>query len=97
MNPRIYLVAYDISSPKRWRKVFKYMKCMGEWLQLSVFQCRLTDVERAELQSMLEALINNRQDHVVIIDIAPADKVEPKVTGIGCRKYEPIDHSPTIV
>ena len=41
-NERLYIVAYDIADPKRWRRVFKVMKGYGHWLQLSVFQCRLT-------------------------------------------------------
>ena len=42
---RLYIVAYDIS----WRHVFKTMKGYGHWVQLSVFQCRLTARRRAEM------------------------------------------------
>jgi hypothetical protein len=38
----LYVVAYDIAAPRRWRKVFRIMEGYGEWLQLSVFQCRLS-------------------------------------------------------
>src|SRR5207245_5663551 len=38
----LYIVAYDISDPRRWRRVFRLMNGYGEWLQLSVFQCRLS-------------------------------------------------------
>ena len=48
-NERLYIVAYDIAEPKRWRRVFKVMKGYGYWLQLSVFQCRLTARRRAEM------------------------------------------------
>lgn len=96
MTPRLYIVAYDIRCSKRWRKVFRYMQGMGEWLQLSVFQCRLTDVQRAELQEVLEEIVNQKADHVIIIDVAPADKVEPRVTSIG-KAYEAVTHGPTIV
>ena len=41
---RTYIVTYDISNNKRWRRVFKTMNGFGDWVQLSVFQCRLTDV-----------------------------------------------------
>lgn len=54
MDQRLYIVAYDISSPKRWRRVFKVMKGYGEWVQLSVFQCRLTARQQAELVALLE-------------------------------------------
>ena len=36
-----YVVTYDISDPKRLRKVYKMMLGYGEHLQLSVFQCEL--------------------------------------------------------
>ena len=41
MTQRLYLVAYDVSAPERWRRVFRLMHGYGEWLQLSVFRCRL--------------------------------------------------------
>ena len=41
-DERLYFVAYDIADAKRWRSVFKTMHGYGEWVQLSVFQCRLT-------------------------------------------------------
>ena len=39
---RVYIVAYDIGDPTHWRRVFRTMNGYGRWLQLSVFQCRLT-------------------------------------------------------
>ncbi|MCY4239233.1 MAG: CRISPR-associated endonuclease Cas2 [Rhodospirillaceae bacterium] len=41
-DERIYIVTYDISDTRRWRRVFKTMHGFGEWLQFSVFQCRLS-------------------------------------------------------
>ena len=46
---RLYIVAYDIADQKRWRRVFRTMKGFGRWLQLSVFQCRLSGRRRADL------------------------------------------------
>ena len=40
-DEHLYIVTYDIADAKRWRAVFKLMHGYGEWLQLSVFQCRL--------------------------------------------------------
>lgn len=51
MDQRLYIVAYDISDQRRWRRIFKLMKGYGEWVQLSVFQCRLTRQQHAELIS----------------------------------------------
>ena len=93
---RLYIVAYDISSPKRWRRVFKLMKGQGEWLQLSIFQCRLSAKRRVELQSALELLINRQQDHVIILDLADADKIKPSVSSLG-KIFEAIKREPIIV
>lgn len=47
---RWYLITYDIRDPKRWRKVYALLKGYGEWLQLSVFRCLLTDRDRERLR-----------------------------------------------
>jgi len=36
-DQHLYIVTYDISDQRRWRKVFNLLKGYGEWLQLSVF------------------------------------------------------------
>ena len=91
-----YLVAYDISSNKRWRKVFKTMKGYGEWMQLSVFQCRLDKSNRFRMTDALSGIINHEEDHVLIIDIGPADGIKPKVTSMG-RVFDAIEKAPVIV
>ena len=80
---RIYIVAYDISDRRRWRRVFKTMKGVGEWLQLSVFQCRLSKRRRAELETRLRALVKTGEDHVLLVDVGPADRIELAVESIG--------------
>ena len=87
---RLYIVAYDISEPKRWRHVFKAMKGYGHWLQLSVFQCRLTARRRAEMAARLEALIESAEDHVLIVDLGPADRVDPLVESLGKGYAAPV-------
>ena len=54
---RLYLVTYDISDQKRWRKVFRVMNGFGHWVQLSVFQCRLAARRRADMTAKLDKLI----------------------------------------
>ena len=93
---RLYVVAYDIADPKRWQRVFGAMKGYGQWLQLSVFQCRLTGRRRAEMASRLDELINSSEDHVLILDMGPADKVEPLVESLG-KSYEAPKRQATVV
>ena len=82
-DERTYIVAYDISDRRRWRRVFKTMNGFGEWLQLSVFQCRLSRRRRAELETRLRELVKTGEDHVLLVDVGPADKTELAVESIG--------------
>lgn len=97
MDEHLYIVTYDIADEKRWRAIFKLMHGYGEWLQLSVFQCRLTRSRHIELQQQLNAAMSQADDHVMIIDVGVAETVEPKVQSIGKRAFEPIMRVPVIV
>jgi CRISPR-associated protein Cas2 len=96
MDEHLYIVAYDISDPKRWRKIFKLMHGYGDWLQLSIFQCRLSRRRHAELIATLDELIHHDADHIVIMDLGLADKVKPRVASLG-RNFEPVAREPIIV
>jgi CRISPR-associated protein Cas2 len=93
----LYIVAYDIADPKRWRAIFKLMKGYGEWLQLSVFQCRLSARRHAEMASLLDQLIHHGDDHVVIMDMGPAEAVSPKVTSLGKRDFTAVERRAIVV
>ncbi len=82
-NDHLFIVTYDIADPKRWRRMFKAMHGYGEWLQLSVFQCRLSPLRRAELETRLRELVKNGEDHVLLIDVGPADRIELAMESIG--------------
>ena len=96
-DERLYFIVYDIADAKRWRSVFRTMKGYGEWVQLSVFQCRLSRVRHAELIADLDRIIHHDEDHIVLMDVGPADKVEPKVVSLGKRPYTPVAREPIIV
>lgn len=93
---RLYIVAYDIRDPKRWRMIFKTMHGYGDWLQLSIFQCRLTRLRHAEMIADLDNLIHHDEDHVLIMDIGLADEVSPRVTSLG-KDFQPVTRDTTIV
>jgi CRISPR-associated protein Cas2 len=96
MSEHLYIVAYDIRDTKRWRAVFKQMHGYGEWLQLSVFQCRLSRRRHADLIATLDELIHHREDHVILLDLGPADTVNPRVISLG-KEFRPVEREPTIV
>jgi CRISPR-associated protein Cas2 len=91
-----YVVAYDISEPKRWRRVFKTMKGYGRWLQLSVFHCRLDGSRRIEMAAALEAAIDRTTDHIIILDLGPAEDVELAVESLG-KTFEAIERRAVVI
>jgi CRISPR-associated protein Cas2 len=96
IEERVYIITYDISDDRRWRHVFKLMKGYGRWLQLSVFQCRLSAQRRAELARRLEETIQSRDDHVLILDLGPADKVDPRVESLG-KTFEAVTRTAIVI
>lgn len=96
MSERLYLVAYDIAAPKRWRRVFKALNGYGTWLQLSVFQCRLSPHRHAALIETLAGLIDTGADRVLVVDLGPADRVSPRITSLG-SSVTPIERAAMVV
>ena len=96
MNEHLYIITYDISCQKRWRSVFKLMKAYGDWLQLSVFQCRLSRRRHAELLATLDEIIHHDQDHVLMLDLGVADSVTPRVVSLG-KAFEAVKREAVIV
>jgi len=80
MELRCYVVTYDISSPRRWRKVFRAMHGFGEHVQLSVFRCDLTPLQQAVMKRTLDELVHHHEDQVLIVDLGPS--VEKTIAGI---------------
>jgi len=95
-DEHLYIVAYDIADQKRWRQVFRTMKGYGEWLQLSVFQCRMTKRRQAELVAAIADVINHRADHVVMLDFGPADQASPRIVSLG-KEFEPLTREAVII
>lgn len=94
---RLFLVTYDICEPRRLRKIFKTMQGFGEHLQLSVFQCDLTAIDRIEMQAVLEDIIHKDEDKVLIIDLGPTDPFPLKnIQALG-RQVKLVRRAPAIV
>jgi len=95
-NERLYMVVYDISNPKRWRRIFKIMNEYGEWIQLSVFQCRLSKRKRVEFESKIRSTIKHDKDHVIIVDLGLADKADVAVESIG-KSFKSIQREAVVI
>ena len=96
MEERLYIVTYDISDQRRWRAIFKLMNGYGEWVQLSVFQCRLSRKRHAEMLATLDELIHHGEDHVLLLDLGVADGVVPKIVSLG-KTFQSVKREPVVV
>lgn len=92
----LYIIVYDIREQKRWRKVFRLLHGYGEWLQLSVFQCRLSRSGILQLEASLESALNLREDHLMILDLGVAENVELRVKSLG-QAFSPVEKGAVIV
>lgn len=63
---RFYVVAYDIAHTKRRNKVVKTLQKFGTRVNLSVFECMLTEIQLAELTEKIKEIIVENEDQVII-------------------------------
>lgn len=73
MARRRFLIAYDIASPKRLRRVCKIMEGYGERLQYSVFVSDLSPTELLHARAEVEQQMLMTEDSVVIVDLGEAE------------------------
>ena len=69
----------------------------GEWVQLSVFQCRLSRTRHAQLLADCDQLIHHGDDHIVVIDVGTAEWLEPRIVSLGKRNVSPVRREVVIV
>ena len=93
----IYLVTYDIANDKRLRNVFKKMRGFGEHLQYSVFQCELSDKERAQMIAELNPLIHHTEDQILIFTLGAADGYNAENTQAIGKPYVFIERHAIVV
>jgi|GEM_PF-161543 len=60
----VWVVSYDITDPKRLRRVARILLNHGERIQWSVFCCVLTSWQRRCLADKLESIVDRRVDSV---------------------------------
>ena len=66
---RRYLVSYDISDPKRLRKVHNAMKAYGWPMHYSVFISDLDSIELIGLKTELGDVIHHSEDTIAFVDL----------------------------
>ncbi len=70
MTTLFYLIIYDLPDTKpankRRTRLHKLLSGYGKWTQYSVFECFLTPMQFAKLQTQLEVLIKPSEDSIRI-------------------------------
>jgi CRISPR-associated protein Cas2 len=89
-----YLVAYDISDPKRLRKVATACEDYGVRRQYSVFLCRLSATGFVRLRTRLYDLIKHDEDQVLFIPLCA--RCVQQITALG-RPMEPPEARDVVV
>ncbi|CAN5154110.1 hypothetical protein BH20ACT16_BH20ACT16_03150 [soil metagenome] len=85
-----YLLAYDISDPRRLRRVHTVAKTYGYPLQYSLFVCDLDGVELVHLERDLAVEISHREDRISIFDLgAPSGRGVECVRQLGLPQLLP--------
>lgn len=69
-----YIVSYDISDPKRLRRVAKTLESYGTRLQYSVFECPLDGLRLEKLKGDLWGIIHHETDQILFVSLGPASK-----------------------
>lgn len=86
-----YLVCYDISNPKRLRKVAHTCEDFGYRYQLSVFLVRVSATDFVRLRSRLYDLINLSEDQVLFIPLTEQGLKRMEAIGRPTDSYDKND------
>jgi CRISPR-associated protein Cas2 len=89
-----WIVAYDISDPKRLRKVATACEDYGYRKQFSVFLCRLSATDIVRLRNRLYDLIKRDEDQVLLIPLC--GKCVNQIEALG-RPTEEADAKDVVV
>jgi len=84
---RRYVLAYDVRDQKRLAKCARVARRYGDCLQYSIFVCDLSQGEIVKLLDELDAVINQREDRVVLIEVGEASgrRLRRRLTWLGER------------
>lgn len=63
---QFYVVAYDVSDDKRRGKVVKVLQRCGKRINLSVFECMLTEAQYRDMKNRLLEVCDRKKDHILI-------------------------------
>ncbi|NEX22435.1 CRISPR-associated endonuclease Cas2 [Thiorhodococcus mannitoliphagus] len=83
----LHIAAYDISSDTRLREALRVLKSYASGRQKSVFECFLTEAERAGLLAEVRGILKAEEDRFVLIRLDPRGKI--RVRGRAVKPTDP--------
>jgi CRISPR-associated protein Cas2 len=85
----LHLVAYDIASPKRLRKVARICEDFGLRVEFSVFECELDDDLFSSFWARLASVIDPGEDCVIAYSICGSCLAKTLSCGTRGRPCKP--------
>lgn len=86
---RSFLVFYDVSSPRRLRRMERVLAGYGYRVQESVFFCTLSALLRARMERDINDALNRDHDQCVILDLGADPDVLDRAACIGRKIVKP--------
>lgn len=86
-----WLVAYDISHPKRLREVARTCEDFGYRKQKSVFLCRVSATDFVKLRSRLYDIIKLDEDQVLFLPLTETSLHRMETLGRGADPHDKND------
>jgi len=88
----VFLICYDIASPKRLRKTAKTMENYGLRVQKSFFQCDMEEDKMHDMLRTIKSIIERRRDSFFVYPICSDCAGKVIIDGQGdvlhTRSYE---------
>ncbi len=86
---RNIIIVYDIADDRRRLKLFKTLEGYGIPVQLSVFECEMSDEDFLLMNHKVESIINKDEDSVIYYDLCP--RCWHRIGRMGIRKNVVLD------
>lgn len=69
VKKQFYVVAYDVSDDKRRTRVVKILQKYGKRINLSVFECMLSDSQFRNMKETIMKVSDRKNDHILVYPI----------------------------
>jgi CRISPR-associated protein Cas2 len=83
------LVAFDVSSDRRRRRIVKVLEKQGSRVNYSVFECMLTAMEAQKLKEDLARLMKPGKDNILVYPLCK-NCVDKRISILGKAEREEV-------